>query len=95
MRRRCCQRPRPDITLSLETATKARAMLETIIAYKAGIGLLLSWVAATVTVIIFQIAFEFSPFVAVLVGVLAFVTVFVLWSRFLVILEGLPPERDE
>ena len=66
-------------------------MLNTILTYKAPIGLALSLLAATMTVAIFQITFGFSALVAVPVGVLAYVTMFVVWLRFLNILEGNEP----
>jgi hypothetical protein len=69
-------------------------MLDTILAYKAGIGWVLSLITSSLTVILFQLVFQFSPFVSVAVGVLAFVTTFVLWTRFLFVLEGVPPGGD-
>lgn len=68
-------------------------MLNTLLAYRTGIGWALSLIAATVTVVIFQITFRFSSFVAVPVGVLAFVTTTLLWARFLNSLEHQEPPR--
>ena len=68
-------------------------MLNVILAYKTGIGWVLSLIAATVTVVIFQITFGFGSFVAVAVGVLAFVSTTILWARFLNTLEGHEPPR--
>jgi hypothetical protein len=71
-------------------------MLNTLLAFKAEIGWLLSLIAATLTVAIFQVTFGFSALVAVPVGVLAFVTMFVVWARFIHILSppGPPPGGD-
>jgi uncharacterized membrane protein YkvI len=68
-------------------------MLNTILTYKAPIGMALSLMAATLTVAIFQVTFGFSALVAVPVGVLAYVTMFVVWARFLHTLES-PDRRD-
>jgi hypothetical protein len=67
-------------------------MLDIILAYKVPIGWALSLIASTLTVVIFQIRFGLSPLIAIPVGVLAFITVSVLWARFLYILEGGPPD---
>jgi hypothetical protein len=66
-------------------------MMNFVLAYKAGIGWALSLIAATLTVIIFQVTFGFGPLVAIPVGVLAFVTMSVLWARFLYSVEGQAP----
>ena len=57
-------------------------MVNIILAYRAGIGWVLSLIAATVTVMIFQVTFGFGPLVAVPVGVLAFVSTSVMWASF-------------
>jgi hypothetical protein len=66
-------------------------MLNILVTYGAGIGWALSLIAATVTVVIFQITFGFSSFVAVPVGVLAFVSMTIVWARFLHTLGHEPP----
>lgn len=68
-------------------------MLNTILTYRAPIGMGLSLIAATLTVAIFQVTFGFSGFVAIPVGVLAYVSMFVVWARFLHMLEN-PDRRD-
>jgi hypothetical protein len=68
-------------------------MLNTIVTYGTGIGLVLSLAAATLTVVIFQITFGFSALVAVPVGVLAYVSMFVVWTRFLHTLQPPGPPK--
>jgi hypothetical protein len=68
-------------------------MLNFLLAYGAAIGWVLSLIAATVTVVIFQITFGFSSFIAVPVGVLAFVSMTILWARLLHTLGHEPPRR--
>ena len=65
-------------------------MLNTLLVYKTEIGWMLSLIAATLTVVIFQVTLGFSAFIAVPVGVFAFVTIFIVWARFLHTLE--PPD---
>jgi hypothetical protein len=66
-------------------------MLEFLFTYRTQIGWLLGSAAATITVIIFQVSFGFSAFVAIAVGVLAFVTMPIVWTRFLDSLQHREP----
>lgn len=59
----------------------------TLLAYKNGIGSALSMIAATATVIIFQSFFEMSWFISIPAAVLAYLTMPVLWARYINSLE--------
>jgi cytosine/uracil/thiamine/allantoin permease len=63
----------------------------TLLAYKTGIGTALSMIAATATVIIFQSFFELSWFISIPAAVLAYLTMPVLWSRYINSLEQKKP----
>ena len=63
----------------------------TLLAYKTGIGYALSMIAATATVIIFQSFFELSWFIAIPAAVLAYLTMPVLWARYINSLEQKKP----
>jgi hypothetical protein len=64
-----------------------------IFAYKAGIGWALSVIAATATVVIFQMVFGLSWLISVPAAVLAYVTVTTLWARYLNSIEHPEPPR--
>ena len=66
-------------------------MLDLLLTYKAGIGLALSFLAASVTVLIFQVLFGFSWMVAVPVGVLAYISTPIVWTRLIAALEQRQP----
>ena len=63
----------------------------TLLTYRAGIGSALSMIAATATVIIFQSAFGLSWFISIPAAVLAYLTIPVLWYRYLNSLERQEP----
>ena len=63
-------------------------MLDTLIAYRTGIGQVLGVLGCTFTVICFQYFFGWSWFASVLVGVLAFVSMPILWAAFIARLEA-------
>jgi hypothetical protein len=63
----------------------------TLLAYKTGIGSALSMIAATATVIIFQSFFGMSWFIAIPAAVLAYLTMPVLWARYINSLEQKNP----
>ena len=58
-------------------------MRDFLLAYRVGIGFVLSMIAATLTVIVFQASFGLAWYIAVPAGVLAYVTALVLWNRLL------------
>ena len=58
-------------------------MRSALLAYRMAIGLVLSAIAATVTVVIFESVFELSVYISIPVGALAYVTMLVMWFRFL------------
>jgi hypothetical protein len=57
-------------------------MLQALLPYRTGIGLVLGTIAATVTVVIFQSYFEINAVVSVLTGILAYVSALMVWMRF-------------
>jgi hypothetical protein len=63
----------------------------TLLAYKNGISSALSMIAATATVIIFQSIFEMSWFISIPAAVLAYLTMPVLWARYINSLEQKNP----
>ena len=58
-------------------------MLDTIVAYRMGIGQALGVVGATATVVIFEQYFGFDWYISIPVAVLAYVSMPILWTRFL------------
>ena len=58
-------------------------MLNTILAYRAGIGQALGVIAATTTVVVFEQYLGLAWYISVPVAVLAYVSMPVLWIRFL------------
>ena len=58
-------------------------MLDWLIANKTTIGLVLSVVGATATVVIFESSFELPWYIAVGAGVVAYVTMPIMWSALL------------
>jgi hypothetical protein len=61
----------------------ARIMLNSLLAHKIAIGRILSVVGATATVVIFEYFFELAWYISVPVGVLAYVTMPMLWTGLL------------
>jgi hypothetical protein len=68
-----------------------RLMLEMLLAYRTGIGQVLGIVACTATVICFEYFFEWTWFAAIPVGVLAYITMPILWANFIVSLDRRQP----
>src|ERR1700730_9532266 len=64
-------------------AHSARIMLNWLLAHKIAIGQVLSVVGATATVVIFENYFELAWYISVPVGVLAYVTMPILWTGLL------------
>jgi Kef-type K+ transport system membrane component KefB len=62
-------------------------MLNKLLRHSGGIGQVLALVACTATVIYFQYFFEWTWYVSIPVGVLAFISTLVLWVRFIDYLE--------
>jgi len=58
-------------------------MLNWLIAHKAAIGLLLSVVGATATVVIFENSFGLGWYISVPAGVVAYVTMPIMWAALL------------
>jgi hypothetical protein len=58
-------------------------MLNLLLAHKTAIGQILSVVGATATVVIFEYSFGLAWYISIPVGVLAFVTMPMLWAELL------------
>lgn len=58
-------------------------MLNMLVRYKKEMGLALGMIAATATVIIFEIVFGLSSLISIPAAILAYVTVFIVWTRYL------------
>jgi hypothetical protein len=58
-------------------------MLNLLLAHKIAIGRILSVVGATATVVIFEYSFELAWYISVPVGVLAYVTMPIMWTALL------------
>ena len=63
-------------------------MLHTLIRFRSEIGQVLGLMACTVTVIYFEYVFDWSWYVAIPVGVLAFVSMLTVWGRFITYLQS-------
>jgi uncharacterized membrane protein len=68
-----------------------RVMLKMLVAHRTGIGQVLGIVACTATVICFEQFFEWTWFAAIPVGVLAYITMPILWAAFIVSLDRRQP----
>ena len=62
-------------------------MLNALLRYRGGIGQVLALIVCTATVIYLQYFFEWTWYVSILVGVLAFISTLILWIRFIYYLE--------
>jgi hypothetical protein len=62
-------------------------MLNTLLRYRGGIGQVLAVSVCTATVIYFQYFFEWTWYVSIPVGVLAFIATLISWVRFIDYLE--------
>jgi hypothetical protein len=62
---------------------KAGQMLDTVVAHRVGIGQALGVIGATATVVIFEQVFGFGWYISIPVAVLAYVSMPMLWTRFL------------
>jgi hypothetical protein len=67
--------------------------MNALLAYKEIIGWAAGLVAATMTVAIFQSIFGLDWFIAIPAGVLAYVTIFIMWVRYVSSLEHQRPRR--
>ncbi len=56
-------------------------MQDTLVKYRTELGLAFGMLAATVTVVVFQVLLQLSSFVSVPAAILAYITAFVVWIR--------------
>ena len=62
-------------------------MRSTLLRFRGGIGQMLGLIACTATIVYLQYLFEWTWYISIPIGVLAFVSTLVLWSRFTKYLE--------
>jgi hypothetical protein len=74
---------------------KGRVMLKTLVVYRTRIGQVLGIMAFTATVICFEYFFEWTWFAAIPVGVLAYITMPILWATFIVLLDRREPRSEQ
>jgi hypothetical protein len=66
-------------------------MLNTLLRFRSEIGQVLALIACTITVIYFEYVFEWRWYASIPTGVLAFVSMLIVWWRFIAYLEGQRP----
>jgi hypothetical protein len=66
-------------------------LLNTLLRYRGGIGQVLGLIICTATVIYLQYFLEWTWYISILVGVLAFISTLILWTRFIYYLEKSQP----